>query len=580
MFLRRLFFFSLVIATSLGLIWLFAAMLAVDGFGVLDAIQTLLYAINIPWSAIGVWTALIGFVVMRGSKDAPGAVMPAFRRARDDEPIVTSTAILMCIRNEAPERVFRNVSLILDGLIDSRAATQFHLYLLSDTNLPDIASLEDAASKTLERQFAGRFAITYRRRASNEGFKAGNLWDWFNTHGDKHDFALTLDADSFMEPQAILRLVRVMQTDDKLGILQSLVVGLPSASAFARIFQFGMRLGMRSWTIGSAWWQGDCGPYWGHNALIRIAPFKTHCKLDPIPGKGVLRGQILSHDQLEAVLMRKAGYEVRALPIEEGSYEENPPSMIEFVRRDMRWCQGNLQYMHLVGMKGIKPISRYQIIFAIWMFLGSPAATLHAIIIGMRALFSADPGSMFDHDLALWLLAAYIVMFLAPKLATIFDVLSKPVLREGFGGTRRLLLSTLIETVFAFLLTPIMAFGHTIFMIGLAFGQSIGWKPQNRDDHAVPFTYALMALWRHWLAGILAFVFMIFVWPGAIPIMLLLMGGLALCVPMAVITASPALGRFLVRNRLCCLPEETAPSPILLRLGVPAIEMASKDAAQ
>ncbi len=225
---------------------------------------------------------------------------------------------------------------------------------------------------------------------------------------------------------------------------------------------------------------GDCGPYWGHNAVLRIAPFKKHCKLEPISGKGVLRGQILSHDQIEAVLMRKAGYEVRALPIEEGSYEENPPSMIEFVRRDMRWCQGNLQYIHLLGMPGIRPISRYQIWFAIWMFIGSPAATLHALIIGARVLFTDDPATLFNQTLALWLLAAYVVMFLAPKLATIFDLLSKPELRRGFGGSSRLLVSVLIETVFAFLLTPIMAFGHTIFMAGLALGKSIGWKPQNR----------------------------------------------------------------------------------------------------
>jgi membrane glycosyltransferase len=307
--------------------------------------------------------------------------------------------------------------------------------------------------------------------------------------------------------------------------------------------------------------------------VLRIQPFKQHCKLAPIPGKGVLRGEILSHDQIEAVLMRKAGYEVRALPIEEGSYEENPPSMIEFVRRDMRWCQGNLQYIHLLGMPGIRPISRYQIWFAIWMFVGSPAATLHALIIGARAWAADDPASLFDHTLALWLLTAYIVMFLAPKLATIIDLLSRPDLRRGFGGTARLLISVVIETVFAFLLTPIMAFGHTIFMAGLALGKTVGWKPQNRDDHAVPWSYALMALWRHWLAGLLAFATMALIWPSALPWMILMMGGLAICVPMAVITASPALGRFLLRNRLCCLPEEIDPSPMLQRLKIPAIEM-------
>ena len=143
-------------------------------------------------------------------------------------------------------------------------------------------------------------------------------------------------------------MVRIMQVEPKLGILQSLVVGMPSTSAFARVFQFGMRLGMRSYTLGSAWWQGDCGPYWGHNAIIRIAPFIAHCHLPPRPDGT----DNLSHDQLEALLMRRAGYEVRVLPEEGASWEENPPTLLEFIRRDLRWAQGNMQYWPFLAARG------------------------------------------------------------------------------------------------------------------------------------------------------------------------------------------------------------------------------------
>src|SRR5205807_10055383 len=161
--------------------------------------------------------------------------------------------------------------------------------------------------------------------------------------GRDHELAITLDADSFMPAAAMLRLVRVMQACPEIGILQGLVVGLPSTGAFARIFQFGMRLGMRSYTIGSAWWQGDCGPYWGHNAIVRLAPFMAHCDL-PVLQEGAVKGHVLSHDQIEAVLMRKAGYEVRVLAEEGSSFEQNPPTLVEFIRRDLLWCQGNMQY--------------------------------------------------------------------------------------------------------------------------------------------------------------------------------------------------------------------------------------------
>ena len=203
--------------------------------------------------------------------------------------------------------------------------------MLSDTSHRDIAALEEKDFSSLEQKWRGRIAVTYRRRTENTAFKAGNFWDFCQRWGDRHEFAVTLDTDSFMTAAAILRMVRIMQTEPQLGILQGLVVGLPSTSAFARIFQFGMRLGMRSWTIGSAWWQGDCGPYWGHNAAIRIAQFKAHCHIPKLPEGGVLGGYVLSHDQIEAALMRRAGYDVRVLPEEDLGWEENPPTLIEYL---------------------------------------------------------------------------------------------------------------------------------------------------------------------------------------------------------------------------------------------------------
>ena len=212
--------------------------------------------------------------------------------------------------------------------------------------------------------------MTYRRREANTGFKAGNIRDFLDRWGDDHDFMVTLDADSFMPASAILRMVGIIERDPTLGILQSLVIGMPSTSAFTRLFQFGMRLGMRSWTIGSAWWQADCGPYWGHNAVIRVAPFKRHCAIPPLPGRGILRGEVLSHDQIEAALMRRAGFDVRVLPDEDLGWEENPPTLVEYIRRDLRWLQGTLQYVFFIGRPGLKIVSRFQLVFAMLMFVG------------------------------------------------------------------------------------------------------------------------------------------------------------------------------------------------------------------
>src|SRR5260221_7232165 len=183
---------------------------------------------------------------------------------------------------------------------------------------------------------------------------------------------LVLAADSLMWGAAFLRLVRAMQANPTLGILQTLVVGQPADSAFARIFQFGMRHGMRTHTTGIAWWQGSSGPYWGHNAIVRLEPFVAHCRLPTLSGRPPLGGPVLSHDQVEAALMRAAGYEVRGIADEFESWEENPPSLPDFIKRDLRWRQGNMQYLRLLCRRGLKPMGRFQLVNAIFMYLGAP----------------------------------------------------------------------------------------------------------------------------------------------------------------------------------------------------------------
>jgi membrane glycosyltransferase len=410
----------------------------------------------------------------------------------------------------------------------------------------------------------------------NIAFKAGNFWDFCQRWGHQHEFAVTLDTDSFMTAAAILRLVRIMQVNPRLGILQGLVVGLPSTSAFARIFQFGMRLGMRSWTIGSAWWQADCGPYWGHNAAIRLAPFIEYCRIPPLPGGGVLAGHVLSHDQVEAALMRRAGYEVRVLPEEDLGWEENPPTLIEFIRRDQRWCHGNLQYGHFLVMPGMKFVSRFQLGFAMLMFLGSPA-WIGLLVVGTLALAMApSPAAFLRPDAGFALLAIILVMWFAPKIATVIDVLTRPTLRRAFGGGARFLVSVMTETLFFILLSPIMWVCHTLFIAGVPFGRVSGWIGQLRDDHTVSWSRSLHQLWPHTALGVGSLVILAGTHPSAIPYALLLAGGPALSIPLAVVTAMPSVGTSLTRIGIGRLPEETAPPVALTALALPAVAAATR----
>ncbi len=564
---RRLLFAVLFAATMAGSLWLMALALSAGGFGFVDFVLLALFALTLPWMVAGFWNAMIGFLIMRFA-DPTAAVLPVAAAIRGHEVVTASTAILLCIRNELPDRMIRNLEPMLAGL--AGVGDRFHIFILSDTSDAEIARKEEARFGALAERWRGRIALTYRRREHNVGFKAGNIRDFCERWGADYEFAVVLDADSFMTADAILRLVRVMQADPKLGILQGLVVGLPSTSAFARLFQFGMRLGMRSYTIGSAWWQGDCGPYWGHNAVLRLKPFIAHCQLPKVDDE-----HILSHDQLEAALMRAAGYAVRVLPEEELGWEENPPTLIEFIRRDLRWCQGNMQYWRFLTLSGLKPVTRYNLAIAILMFVGSPA-WIGMLVLGTLSVARAEtPAEFIRPDFGIAIFLVVLVMWFAPKTATVVDILLRPEARRAFGGTARFLANVVIEYTFSILLCPIMWFGHTIFLAGLLFGRQIGWIGQTRDDHAVPPALALRSLWPHTLLGCGTIGLLAMTQPAAIPYTLFLAAGLALAIPLAVVTALPAVGRTFARVGIGRLPEETVPPPALSALALPAIEMAA-----
>ena len=550
---RRAGFAALVLSTSAALLWLMALTLFVEGVDPIGLLMLALFALTLPWTTIGFWNAVIGFMVMTFSRDPARTVAPDLCDVPDDAPVDTTTALLVCIRNEDTRRLQRNLEWMLNGLVTTGHARAFHLYMLSDSDEPGIAEAEAATAAALSSRFGASVQVNYRRREDSTGFKAGNVRDFCERWGSRYPFAIVLDADSVMTAQSMLRLVRIMQARPHLGIVQTLVTGLPSASPFARVFQFGMRLGMRSYTLGSASWQGDCGPYWGHNAILRVAPFTEHCHLPVLPGGPPLGGHVLSHDQVEAVLMRRAGYEVRVLPVEDGSWEENPPNLPEFIRRDLRWCQGNMQYLRLLGLGGLLPVSRIQLVLAIAMYFGS-LAWIGLMFAGLLRQLPLRP------DTGLMLFVAILTMTFAPKLATLFNVLVRRRLRTAFGGTARVLSSAFIEILLTTLLAPVSAVAISIFLLGLPFGRRVGWTSQQRDAEGMPLSVAVRCLWPQALIGIALAGATLWIAPDAFWFGLPIYLGLLLAIPLAMVSASPALGRAMAHAGLCRTPDETWPA--------------------
>jgi membrane glycosyltransferase len=362
-----------------------------------------------------------------------------------------------------------------------------------------------------------------------------------------------------MGADTVFRLIRVMQASPEIGMLQSLVTGLPARSFFTRAFQFGMRHGMRSYTLGSAWWQGDCGPNWGHNIVIRTAPFRDHCMLPVLAGRGPLSGAILSHDQVEAVLMRRAGYEVRVLAEESESYEENPPSLVDFIRRELRWMNGNMQYVNLLSMPGLKPVSRLQLVLAILMYISAPA-WIAFILIGAALAGTTDQINALPLGPGLTLFAVLMTLSLSPKLMGLAQVLASPARSAAYGGRARVLSGGLVEIVFSMLTSPVVAVALTQFAIGLIFGQRIGWSAQQRSRERLEWHEAAHVLWPQTLLGGALCLWFWVQAPWALifgaPVLL----ALTLSIPVAVLTTLPRLSRWSQTTGLFDIPEDRRPA--------------------
>jgi membrane glycosyltransferase len=553
----------LLAATGLGL--LLRHVLAPGGWTLSKLAMLVAFLGTVPWTGLCLANGLIGFCVLVFCRDPVRALfppppqhVPVSRATKSASPSpakqgrvgdgVPRTAIAVTVRNEDMRRLLGPLRRLLNDLDNAGAGNSFGVYILSDTQDRRAAAAEQQQVAAFRAEDSDPRRIRYRRRTANTGFKAGNIMDFIDRHADGFELMVTLDADSEMSARAVLRLVRAIQADPGLAIVQHLTVGLPAQAAFPRLFQFGMRAGMRTWATGQAWWQGDAGPYWGHNAVVRIAPFRDYCRLPLLPGGR----HILSHDQFEAAVLNGAGWGVRVLPVEDGSWEANPPALPEFLRRELRWLAGNLQYRHLLGRRDLRPMGRWQLMQAILLFAGMPFYLLFLLAAAMTA--ATDDVSPFPAASAMT--AAWLGALYAPKLLGYAEVALSPEKRARYGGFSRFAGGAIAEFGFTLLLDAVSVVAKTGAMLRMGSGVRAGWARQNRIDRGVGWGEATRLLWPQTALGALAFAgFASAGWVAtlwALP----LAGGLLLAIPLCVLTADPRFGRWMRRRQIAAIPEE------------------------
>ncbi|MBN2873125.1 MAG: glucans biosynthesis glucosyltransferase MdoH [Halothiobacillaceae bacterium] len=495
---RTLFVFLVFVQTAAG-VWGMIWVLPYHGTQWLEIAILATFAPLYAFIAAGSWMAIIGFLVRRlyGRRGDRHGLM---RRHADRWPTApfARTALVMPIYHEDVSRVYQGLRATWLSLMETGESEWFELFLLSDSRDPEIWLAEQAAWRSLVAEFGLEGRFHYRRRRVNLKAKTGNVGDFLRRWGRDFRYFIVLDADSVMSGKALTTLVRLMECDPRIGMIQTVPRLFNARSAFARMQQFVTHLYGPLFTEGLAALQRSEAVFWGHNAIIRTEPFIRHCGLPRMRGIGLWRGAVLSHDFLEAALMVRAGYQVWLEPRIAGSFEESPPSLDDELIRDRRWSKGNLQHLrYLLAETRLRLAHRFALFNGIFAYVASPVWFLFLVLTTVEvarfklgeidyfpnaeALYPVWP--QWHPEWAVWLVTSTLVTLFLPKVLALVDVLVfDPVRRRGFGSRRRLLQGFFLENLVSVLLAPIRMLAHSLYVVTALVNVSVHWAGQNRSS--------------------------------------------------------------------------------------------------
>lgn len=527
--------------------------------------QVVLFGLLFAWVTAGFVTAMMGFwVLWRGDPHALSA------ESAGHGPIDANarTAIVMPICNEDVSTVFAGLRATWESLMATGAGRLYDLFVLSDTNDPAIRAAELAAWAEFREACGGANArIYYRWRTLRTKRKSGNVADFCRRWGRNYRYMVVLDADSVMSGDALVTLVRLMEQHPRAGIIQTAPQSCGLTSLHARSQQFAGRVAGRLFTAGMQYWQLGESHYWGHNAIIRVEPFMQHCGLAPLAGRGGLSGEIMSHDFVEAALIRRAGWQVWLVNDLQGSYEQQPANLLDELQRDRRWCQGNLQNARLIAEPGLHGVHRAMLATGAMAYLSAPL-WLCFVIVGTAAwLVGGHPvfgvaGTVSSGAGSLWL--ATVAMLALPRVLGVVAIVKTGQVRR-YGGLSALVRGSLVEGGLSVLQAPVRMAAHTLFVIVALTGLKLDWKSPPREASAIGWAEATRRLAPLGALAAVCVAALTLVEPKAALWFAPLGLPLLLAIPLVVLTSRSSLGQRLLAHRLLMIPEEHS-APRVLRV--------------
>ncbi|WP_067096564.1 glucans biosynthesis glucosyltransferase MdoH [Marinomonas atlantica] len=528
-----------------------------------------LFCINFTWISFAFSQATLGLIFK----------LSPFSQKRREEDTEGVTAILLPVYNEDPVRIRASIEAMHDDLVE-KAPGKFAFFILSDTNQAENSIKEKLTFYPILNQDENSCPIYYRRRLNNAERKAGNVSEWVTRFGSDYECMIVLDADSLMSAECLTSMSRRMAAEPSLGLIQTLPTIIRADTLYSRIQQFANQCFGPIYAAGLTTWHGNASNFWGHNAIIRTKAFAEACGLPILPGKAPFGGHVMSHDFIEAALLRRAGWGVRFDTDLQASYEEAPPSLIDVMVRDRRWCQGNLQHKAFVNAKGLHFASRMHLMTGIFSYFSAVfwfalisvgfalAVQAHFVRPEYFSNLSLFPNwPVFDFERARSLFVLSMALVLAPKLFGWLNAMLHWRQCRKFGGPIMLTLDTLLEVLVSALYAPILMFSQFLVVMDVLKGRDSGWKPQSRDDGANKWSETTRAHIYHTIFGLLLAASAYFLSTQLFYWSLPITFGLIYSIPLSWLSGSAKRGNLLSKLGLLKGPEERRPTTIVQRLG-------------
>lgn len=554
---RRLWMFACIFFIECITVYWFSTNLS-DVFPVVLKVLIIIpFVILLFWLQLGFFTALAG--VWQSFRQNRFSILPISTHqtslsAKQGE----TTAILLPIYNEEVAYVYAGLKSMYYSLQDKGALHHFEFYILSDSNDADIRLQEGAAWLALCDELNAHGRIHYRQRKHRKKKKSGNVMDFCRRWGKRHSYMIVLDADSLMSADALVKLVDAMEKNPKVGLIQSPLYTSGVSTVFSRYFQFLNRLYGPVFFAGLHWWWLGESQYWGHNVIIRTQAFMDHCDLPTLDRGSQLDGDILSHDFVEAALLNRAGWETW-LAFDLDSIERPPPTLTDALKRDRRWCQGNLQHWHVIWSKGITHMQRFLMFGGILSYATSAVWLVWLIILSYAAIVYPETSVVPNAEGVIALTLLSVALLFCYKLFGVFEALKNGTIKK-FGGVLNANLGIVAESIISMLVTPVKMLYYTRFIVEILAGKKVAWVSQQRNGYQLGWRGSwkeyrwVVIIGVIWASLLAYFNPVVFLW------MLPVLAGMILVVPIAVYSSIPMNHQAMLFR----IPDETRPPDVLI----------------